>query len=291
MNIIAILLITSSSILHVYWNYLLKKTINIGGDSSLMYGLSIISGTILYSIPFLVFADFSALTLEIMLFTALCGFLLAFYGLFLGKAYGRGDLSQVYPLAKTTPLFTLILGVFVLGETVSVLALIGIFLIILGAYSIHLEDFSVKSFLQPIKSLKHKGSIFAVMSAVFSAGNGLFSKAGLKVTAPLIFVYFSVFFLGLFYIPSCFIKKGSVKRQFRKYGKQILKLGLLIIFAYSLIVVSLSFTQLSYVYAFRQVSILLSVIVGSVLLKEKHGKTRIVSSAIVFTGILLVGVS
>jgi drug/metabolite transporter (DMT)-like permease len=291
MNFVAIFLITFSAVLHIYWNYLLKKTINSGGDSSLMYGLSIISGTVLYSIPFLVFADFTALTLETLLFTAVCGFFLAFYGFFLGRAYGHGDLSQVYPLAKTTPLFTLIIGVFVLGETASLLALIGIFLIILGSYSIHFEEFSVKSFLQPIKSLKHKSSIFAVLSAMFSASNGLFSKVGLRVTDPLIFVYFNVFFLGLFYIPSCFIKKETVKRQFRKYGKQILKMGLLIIFAYSLIVVSLSFTQLSYVYAFRQISILLSVIVGSVFLKEKHGKTRIISSAIVFTGILLVGVS
>jgi drug/metabolite transporter (DMT)-like permease len=89
-----------------------------------------------------------------------CGFVGAYYYVFLGGAYDRGDLSVVFPVTRGFgPLFILIFAVLLLKEKISYLGLGGILIAIAGSYMIYLESFRPSpSFYARLKLLKAKPS-------------------------------------------------------------------------------------------------------------------------------------
>lgn len=291
MDPIAIFLILISAIIHTYWNFVLKKSINKGADPILLYWISTVVSVILFSSVFLFFVDSYTVSFHGLSLAMGTGLFLAFYIFFLNKAYACGDLSQIYPLSKITPLFTLLIGFFYLKEVISLIALIGIIFVIFGAYSVNLKNFKLKSITKPITSWRHGGLFFAFLAAMLSAVYGLFSKLGVIGMNPFIFVYLAYVFLVIFYIPFLYFKTDNIVLQFKKFKKSIIQIGLSDIFGYSLIVLALTFSNLSYVFALRQISILFSVLVGVYILKESFGKTRIISSIIIVIGVTLIAIS
>lgn len=287
MEFLVILLIFASAIMHTYWNYALKKTINKGADEVSLYWLSIITGTLLYSVAFIFLINHYNISGKGIFFAALFGFFTALYIFVLSKAYKSDELSKIYPLTKTTPLFTLLIGVFYLKEKISLIGLIGIILIIFGVYFINLKDFKFKNLIQPLHSLKYKGPLLALLAAIISAVYGLFSKLGVTEINPLIFIYFGYIFLIIFYIPLLYFKKQTILSQIKKFKISIIKIGIFDLVAYLLVIIALTLSKLSYVFALRQMSILLSVFSGIYLLKEKYGKTKIIASIIIIMGIIL----
>jgi len=215
---------------------------------------------------------------------------MSFYVIFLSKSYQHGDLSLVFPLTKITPIFTLIIGIFLLNEDISPLQISGIFLIVLGAYAINSKKFTINNLFKPLVSLKHQASFLAVLAAIMSALYGLSFKLGSTKINFFMLVYLTYFFFVIFYTPFLSIKKNNLLSQFKKFKTQIIAIALLNFFSFNLVIIALSISTLSYVFAFRQVSILFTVILGIYLLKEKYGTIRIISSIIILIGLILVSV-
>ena len=61
--------------------------------------------------------------------------------------------------------------------------------------------------------------------------------------------------------------------------------------SYSLIISAMRMTQVSYIVSIRQVSVVFGVILGGVFLGEKQIKTRLFSSTLIFTGLVLVSMA
>ncbi len=231
MNLVVLLVIVIAAMIHSYWNYFLKKSIADGGDFLLIYWLANIAGTVIYLPVFVILLNYFGFDFKGLLPAALCGLFLAFYYFFLSESYRYGDLSYVYPLTKTTPLFTLIIAFFILKEKVSIVAFIGILLIVFGAYSIHLKSF--KHMLKPIKSLNDKAYVFAIITAFISAVYGVFSKLGVEFLNPFVFVYTAFVFSIILYTPFLLLKHKNIFKQFKKHKKNIIGIGLMDIGAYS----------------------------------------------------------
>lgn len=289
-----IILVSISAIGHAYWNYKLKKTIDKTENKLLIYWLSTLIGLLLFFPIFIFYLIKNPISYSSLIYLIVFGFFLALYMLFLTKTYSYHDLSLAYPLTKIIPFFTLLLGIFILKEQVSMNAFLGIFLILLGAYSIHLKNFSFKNFINPIISLKSKGSMFALLTAIISAFYGLVSKISLEVLNPVVFVYLGFFLSFLFYSLIFFFNKEllkNIKTEFKEYKKSIITIGLLDIFGYFLVLIALIGNKLSYIFALRQMSIIFAVLLGSKVLKEKYGNTRFISSIIILIGIILIIIS
>lgn len=289
MNSVVILLVLCSAVIHTYWNFVLKRAINSGADNILLYWLSEVFGVLMYSVAFIFLFRAHGISSNGVVLAAFCGLFLAGYVFFLSKSYQHADFSKVYPLAKITPLFTMFIGLLYLGESIKLAGLVGIVLIVLGVYTIHLND--LRNFFEPIKSLRHKGSIFALLTAIVSAGYGLFSKLGVKNENPFVFVYVAFAFTVLFYAPLLLFKTANIRSQVRQYKKEIIKIGICDMFGYSLVLIALSLSQLSYVFALRQMSIIFSVLLGIFVFNEGYGRTRIIASFILCAGIVMISIS
>ena len=149
-------MIAVSAVIHTYWNYLLKRSINKGADPVLLLWLSDLFAIMIYLPVFLYLSAFFSVTPFGIILAALSGLSMAVYVYFLSESYSCGDLSQVYPISKTTPLFMLLIGLFILAESVSLAAVAGIFLIIAGAYMLHMKRLGFEDLLKPIASMRKK---------------------------------------------------------------------------------------------------------------------------------------
>jgi len=95
----------------------------------------------------------------------------------MGGAYERGDLSLVYPLSRGSgPLFVPILAGILMHKQLSFLGVIGITLVIVGIYVIHLRSFSIQSFLEPIRSMRGSASLWALCTGGTIAGYSLANR-------------------------------------------------------------------------------------------------------------------
>jgi uncharacterized membrane protein len=293
MDVLNIALVLMSAILHTYWNFELKKTIEKGAGSMLLYWMSSFVAMIFY-LPFVILlVAYQDITINFsdLLYPAICGFFMALYMLFLSKAYKEGDMSKVYPLTRTTPLFTLVIGIFYLGEPVTIAGISGVLLILAGMYFLHLKKLDFQHILRPVNSLfKNNASRFAILTAFMTSLYGLMSKLGGQELNPFVFTYIAFSMAVFFYSPVLLFQNSSILSHF-KYRVSMLKIGVLDLLGYSLIVFALGSGNLSYIFALRQVNILFSTLVGVYVLKEKYGKIRGIASGILFIGVVLVSFS
>src|ERR1051325_8050271 len=114
-------LVVLSSVMHAYWNFLIKKS----GGTVVFVGLSKVAEVLIYLPVFIVVAflhrgvmpaDHIRATTLIVVGAALT---LANY-LAVANAYSRGDLSIIYPVSRGAGLFFLpLLGLLAFGEHLS----------------------------------------------------------------------------------------------------------------------------------------------------------------------------
>ena len=88
-----------------------------------------------------------------------------FYFLFLGRGYARADLSLVYPIARGMgPAVVPVLGVLVLGESVSPPAIAGIATVVVGIYTVYWWGRFSLILRDPLKLFKEAGTRYALLT-------------------------------------------------------------------------------------------------------------------------------
>ena len=281
------MLIITSAVSHAFWNVLAKR----GTDKWVfMWWMTFTSLFTMLPVFFFILVDWS-LPLAALPYLVISGIAEAFYFISLGKAYELGDLSVVYPLARSSPLFVFVLAVVFIGEDVSLWGVLGILLVVLGVYMIHMKDLSTREFMRPITSLRGPASQFALVTAFCTSIYSLVDKLGVAVVPPLTYaLWFEVFVLA-FLTPLVLWKRGwgAIAAEWRGNETKILVSGFLMRSGYVLVLVALSMAQVSYVLALRQLSVVIGVALGVGLLGEKYGGIRLLGSIVIFMGVFILG--
>lgn len=286
MTFVAVFIIILSSIMHATWNYYAKMS-NGGMTFVWIYqGLS----TVLFT-PFVILLF---IIQEIKFSWAESGFIIASgllhlaYSLMLQKGYKKSDLSLVYPMARgVAPVVVSIGAVILFNEQLSGLGILGISLIILSI-------FIISGGLKVFQSGKITTSIFyGLLIGVSIAGYTLLDKGALAMImiSPLLLHYGSIVVQFLMLTP--FIKRNweQVSFDWKHYRKEAIGVGVLQPLAYILILITMTFTPVSYVAPVREISIIIGALLGTFLLKEEFGYRRIVGSIVMFIGIVIIAVS
>jgi len=116
-------------------------------------------------------------------------------------------------------------------------------------------------------------------------------KYGVQHVHPLRYMYLmelvQLGLLTLWVLPPRRARLGGLVREAPAIA---VVAGILRYGSYVLILYAFTFSQVSYVTAVRQVSILMGVGLGSLVLKEEAGGSRIVAAALMLAGVLLITV-
>ena len=278
-----------AALFHASWNFLAKKSKK---KIAFIWWFLLIA-TIGYLPMFLYFWPQVTVSPAGWACIIAAGILHALYFWFMGGAYERGDLSLVYPLSRGSgPLFVPIPAIIFLQEQLSFAGIVGISLVILGIYFIHLKSFTVVSLIEPFRALRGSASVWALCTGGTIAGYSLVDKVGVGLVYPPVYIYLMFVISLLLLSPYVLAKeRAALKLEWLVNKGPVLIDGFLVLFTYLMILFAFRLSNVSYVVAAREVSIVFSAFLGIICLKEKHASQKIAGAALIALGVVFIGLS
>ncbi len=300
MTISAIILILISAFMHAGWNLLGKhSTPNLA-----FFFLANLVGSLILLLPISIYNSdlWDYFNVHTLWYGCVSGLFLGTYYWGLALAYRIGDLSIIYPLARSLPVILVSLFMIQTGYTglINASFIIGGLLIVCGSIILpmkHFKDFQYSHYL-------NSSSWYALIAAFGTAGysivdgraiNGLkmlieqpSQIIGVTLIYAFVQVLFASFWMGLVLLYNEQTRQSVVNMWHRKF-KAFLFTGTGIHATYALVLISMSMVEnVSYVVAFRQVSIPIGVIFGIYFFKESKSLPKILGVIAMFTGVTLV---
>jgi|LSQX01.2.fsa_nt_gb drug/metabolite transporter (DMT)-like permease len=303
MSIVAIILILISAFTHAGWNFLTKNSKPSGAFFFFSIGFAMVC---ISPVILLFYKKLTYIPLSVWGMLLSTGFFMAFYYFALAGAYRKGDISLAYPIARAFPilLITFISFLFGKGDNIWFWSLVGMFMVVVGMFILpikKLNEFSFKHYFRLC-------CIFAFLAALGTVGYTIIDDRALSIIRTLPNTPFNPFEAAFLYLSlegiSCFLWLGLgiviIKKERRKFfelitiSKKDIKtafiVGVSIFLSYGLVLSSMAFVKdVSYVAAFRQLSIPIGAFLGIFLLKEPKYPTRIIGVLIILIGLILVG--
>jgi uncharacterized membrane protein len=289
---LSIILVLISALIHSSWNFFTKR-----GNWPLEFFFWVfLGGTLLFLPFFFALSDFPALLFQVpskfWYLSMLSGFIQTIHFICLIEAYRVGDLSLVYPMSRSAPLFTLIWAILFIGEIPSVTGTIGIGLVIAGIFVISLSDFHLKSIIPQSKHFTSRVYLLAFICAITGSIYSVIDKVGVRLIHPAFYTWlidlWMCVYIGVYLL---FHNGGSFRNVWQESKKEIFTIVILQNVAYLLTLIALQMSKVSYVVAFRQVSALFAAGMGVIFLKESQWKNRITGAMILTLGLVLIGLA
>ncbi len=214
------------------------------------------------------------------------------YFTFLGRAYRDGDLSMVYPLARGSGIALVpAVAYFVLGETLSWQAAVGVALVVAGIFGVSGSIFGRSSSRASfVRSLAQPGLVFALLTGVMICGYSVLDKEGVKHVSPLLYVTLLTAGggLGMYLIIRKRYAPEAFAAEVRARWRTVVVAGFLQTAAYGLVLAALKVSPVSYVAPFREVGIVIGVGLSAVVLRERVPRWRVLSAATVAVGAIVI---
>lgn len=299
----AALLIITSAFMHASWNFVSKRR-----DSSLaFFFIAAVSAALVVS-P-LLFVHRSALPLVPLPVWGLLvatGIAQAIYFSGLAGAYRHGDMSLAYPLARALPVLAVAAISILIGRGAEIgrVGLFGMLLISVGCIILPLPRF------RGLRLRDYTGLVY-VMAIVAAAGTTaytLIDDAALRhlrteAALPLNSTQITLLFIAL-QVLSTAILLGLVSLSRRSERRRLASLahnrqnllsgmltGVIIMATYGLVLASMAYVRdVSYVSAFRQLSIPIGALLGLTLQREARYRPKLAGIAVISIGLILVGI-
>jgi drug/metabolite transporter (DMT)-like permease len=289
MTAAALLIVLVAAFLHAFWNYLAKKSRN----KIAFIWWFIFFAVVFYFPMFLYFFVESKIPAVGWTCIVATGLLHTFYFFFVGSSYEQGDLSVVYPLARGFgPLWVPILAVILLRERLSLPGALGIVFVVVGIYAIHLKSFSLKRLFEPFTAIRSAASIWALLTGCTIAAYSLVDKVGVKSVNPAVYIYFIFLIPLIFLTPYVLVKeRGALKPEWQLNKGPIMVVGFLVAFTYLLVLFAMQTSNVSYVVAVREVSIVFSALFGVLWLGEGHRLSSFTGAFLIALGVIFIGLS
>ena len=214
-----------------------------------------------------------------------------FYFLFLGRGYARADLSLVYPIARGMgPAVVPVLGVLVLGESVSPPAIAGIATVVVGIYTVYWWGRFSLILRDPLKLFKEAGTRYALLTGATIATYSVWDKVGVSHVTPFLYMYLMSLGSALGLAPFLIRSHGTtaMRAEWRYNSTSIISVGAMTFVAYGLVLTAFQFSRVSYISPAREVGIVIGVLLGVLVLKEPFGRGRIIGSGMIILGLVLI---
>lgn len=261
-----------------------QKQLSVNGNHPLLVNFLTY---LLLSVACLFFASFihwPVMPLEFWIYSVLGGIIGALGNSFLVKALQKGDLSVLGPINSYKSLVGIFVGVILLGEVPNLWGLLGVALIIYGSYFV--LDTTPERFSFAL--LKKDEIRFRVWAMILTAIEAVFvKKVILASSTPIAFISWCCFG-ALFSFALLFIYRLDLKIEVRKIGFSDIR-------NYSFLVVCIGLMQFTTNYVFEhmavgyalslfQLSIIVSILLGHRIFKEQDIRKKLIGSAIMIIG-------
>jgi drug/metabolite transporter (DMT)-like permease len=202
------------------------------------------------------------------------------YQVFLLGAYTKGDLSQVYPIARgLAPLVVTGISILMLGERLALPEMLGVALIALGLMSMAL--------LRGADGLRNTQAVrLSLVTGCFIASYSLIDGYGARVSGSPVGFYA---WLGygnavLFALYMRIRHPGVLSTMARSARRTFLIGGTASFAAYAIVIWAFTQAPIALVTALRETSIIFAVVIGVVVFKERLDRAKVIAVAVTLIG-------
>ncbi|MBE0425590.1 MAG: EamA family transporter [Nitrospirae bacterium] len=206
------------------------------------------------------------------------------------KALRVSPLSLTLPFLSLTPLFLIIVSYLILGEKVSLQGGLGIVFITAGSYTLNIHQVR-KGVFKPFKAIvNEKGSVLMICVALIYSVTSSLGKMAIEHSSPLFFgVTYFMAVTALFAPIALRVGRPELKAFIDE--KQFNSLFIPGLF-YSLMIAShmiaISLTKVAYMISVKRTSILIGIVYGYFIFREKKIGERFLGAVLMFTGFVLI---
>ncbi len=280
MPALALIAVLLAAVTHSTWNLYAKKAAGsrhfvwLYSVGSIVLYLPIIGWIMVYERPHLGTIEYLALTATAVLHTG--------YSVALQAGYRTSDLSLVYPIARGSgPLLSFVGATMLLGERPTVLAGLGLVLIVAGILLV------AGLTREPHRAPK-AGIFFGLLTGLFIAGYTVNDGWSVKSLAlsPFIIDFSGNLIRVLVLTPLALRDLSGVAREARVYAKPAAVVAVLGPLGYILVLFAMRIAPISHVAPARELSTLVGTYFGSRLLREKAVPARLAGALCIVVGVV-----
>lgn len=272
MPVDAFVLALGSAFLHALWNVLLARERDVHAATAVAMAGSVV-----------VFAPVAVLRWDadagVWPFVAITALLQLIYFGLLAVAYGRAEVSLVYPIARgVAPVLVLVVGVVALGAGASWGQVVGVCLV--GAGVLLVRGLSGRR--------DPAGLALGLTIAGVIAAYTLLDSRGIHHADPVVYLELGMVPASLAYVAVVASFTGGHERLLRALRPVPVAAGLLAFAAYALVLAALSLADAASVAAVRETSVLIAAVLAAAILGERVGRVRAVGAVAIVAGVALV---
>jgi uncharacterized membrane protein len=283
--------------MHATWNLICKSRKPSGA-----FFLIATTASVIFYLPVILYLSFMLKYIPniVWVFLFFTGIAQAVYYINLGKAYEICEVSIAYPLIRSLPVLfiPILMFFFNANKNITIMAFVGMVILALGCVILAMQ--TVQEFLKNIFS---KAYIFIVLSAIGTTSytiidskalHTLKSESSLFTPIKTTLLYMGVENILILFILALYLffsqkERGILKELLKDRVWQPMLSGVVCSVSYTIILVAMLFvSNVSYLAAFRQISIPLGVILGIVILKEKLSYSKIIGVTLISIGLVIV---
>ena len=202
------------------------------------------------------------------------------------EAIKVSPLSLTIPFLAFTPMFMIVTGWVVLGEKLTVLGILGIFLVVCGAYVLYFD--TKKDIFAPFRAMfREKGTLLMLVVSFIYSVTSVLGKRCILLSSPDFFAFFYYPFVAFVTVILVFVRyKMNVR------WKALLSFGSFSVGFFQAVsivfhVLAIARIEAAYMIAVKRSSLLFSVIYGRLLFREEKFAMRIVGASIMFAGCVI----
>jgi drug/metabolite transporter (DMT)-like permease len=279
----ALVLVVAAAGLHAGWNAIAKR----GGDPVVFLWLAtLVSSVALLPLGarYLVTDGLAATALPFVGATIV---LHTVYFYALGRAYASGAYSLVYPVARGLGVALVpILALLLLDERLSPLGTLGVLLVVAGVVSLHRLPVGDAA----LSATPRRALLWPIVTGLTIAGYSLVDKAGVARLNPVPYIFLMEGGCALVGLPLIRLRHDAVRLEARGWRRIVLA-ALMSTLAYTLVLFAFRLSKTGYVVASRELSIVLSAVIGSLWLREGQLAPRLTGAAIVLSGVVCIALA
>lgn len=277
MSITIILLVLTAAILHASWNALAKSSSDpLMGIGSFRIIVALPALCIIPFVPLPASASWWAIILSTLIHTV--------YYFTAAGALKHGDLSQIYPIYRgLSPVLVAILSAWFAHEWLGLWQALAIGVISVGLLSL---AWSPDLAGRISKTALLWGLATSVLIACYTVVDGIGVREAGNALSYIVWLFtLEAFPIGIYLMMT---RRQTFSTYVQENIARCLMGGIASSVAYGLVIYAMSLSAIALVSSLRETSVIFAAIIGSLFLGEPFGRRRIIASAFVAVGIVLI---
>ncbi len=280
----ALALVLGAALIHAAWNALAKRA----QDQLVFLWSSVSLATVALAPVGFALLPAEGVSAAALPYLAATIAIHAVYFYALSRAYGAGDFSLVYPIARGLGVALVpVVAWALLDERLSTLGSVGVALVVAGIAAIGAGPVAPAA----RGRLVGAGTGWALVTGLSIAGYSVVDKVGVGRLHPVPYIAIMGVGMSLLLAPAVWSRRAALAAEWRANWRGVVAASTLNLTSYLLVLFAFRLSKAGYVVAAREMSIVLSVLIGRLWLGEAQTRSRLAAAAVILAGVACVALA